>query len=148
MPEQQNNNPSPLNPLKSKTHSIALAFLNGNDYSWRNSLQEVIEETMPSKIDFNMDTTHDSVISDFRAFVDDELLQYIEENMYDILSEREVFNEQDWENKSAQFNQAVKIFIDSKEDEIASNILSRMSEDKEYARNPAGYFGLNGDFDF
>lgn len=123
---------------KKLVHPIALNWLNGNE-SWKRILETIIEEEIPEGID--EETTFSSLVSDINHLVNEVLIVYIEEAMYDILSERETFNEQEWEGKSKMFQHAVKVYLTDQVDVLASNILDNHAEDRQYSRSPARYFG-------
>lgn len=128
--------------LKRLAHPIALSWL-GGDSSWKDILEKIIKAEIPKEIDD--ETTFSSLVKEINHFVNEILMVYIEENMYDILSERELFNEQEWEGKSNIFQQAVKTFLIDQADNMASNILDEYSDDVQYSRNKNRYFGTSND---
>lgn len=129
---------------KKLAYPIALNWLNG-DESWKTILENIVEKEISKNLD--EETTFFTLVKDIKSFINESLLYYIEESIYDILSEREVFNEQEWEGKSEMFRQALKIFLNEKVDDIASNVLDSYVDDVEYSRNKNRYFGVsNNDF--
>lgn len=128
---------------KSQTHSIALDFINGHQSGWANKLESLIVNNVEGTIDD--ETTFKSLVNDVNNVVDNLFMPFIEENLYDILSEREVFNEQHWKNVCEQLTKAVKLFVSTKAEDIASDILDRHADDVQYNRSPARFFGMKND---
>jgi uncharacterized membrane protein YheB (UPF0754 family) len=129
-----------------QTRPIASAFIQGDNQNWQDVLEKILVELASNNIQPD-ESTFESILRDIRATAQQTVAPAVDENIWEILSEHQSFDEQQWQAVSDRFQIALETFLTQHAERIADSIVEKVVDDIQYTKSKTRYFG-HSDNDF
>lgn len=129
--------------IVNQTKQIANDYLNNNNI-WQTNLSSLLV-THAKEMTVDDETTFSFLVRDLKEFVFETVEQAIEENIYEFLSQQELFDEERWTQVSQQFHIALENYINQNADNIIDIVFDEVRDDIQYSKNKNRYFGTSND---
>lgn len=129
--------------LNKKSPTIAKSFINGDLTECKSDITLILDKYIRKLVEKNRydDYSFTNLVDEIKSFVNEILQQNIEEQLWEVLSQREIFDETNWENISKQFYIMLTNFINQNAENVVDNILDDYRDSQNYTKNPRRYFG-------
>lgn len=132
--------------LTKQTRHIIKEYLDHNENEWKRLLRKFLVDHFQNVLANHDDLenqTFDTIKVDLKDYIENTLHQALEENIWEILSEREMFDESRWQNIASTFSDHLNGFINNDLDEVADKVVDSYRENASYGKNKNRYFGLS-----